>query len=87
MIRMMLGAKRRVLDASSSSSEQLSTSSLEDDEFPLETWQDFMKRTAKTVDSQLRGANLQDWVTTSCTRQWRCAGRLAQQCQHKWSYK
>ena len=87
MLRMILGAKRRVLDASASSNDgRSSTSNESSGEQNLEAWPDFLKRTTRIVDAQLKGANLDEWVTLWRKRQWRWAGKVVQLHQHKWSY-
>ena len=88
MLRMILGAKRRVLDTSTASSEGGSSTSSKNEDGPnLEAWPEFLKRTTKMVSSQLQKVNLDDWVTLWRKKQWRWAGTVVQQCQHKWSYK
>ena len=87
MLRMILGARRRVLDTSVLSNDACSSTSDETyEELNLEAWPDFLKRTTRMVESQLQGANLDEWVTLWRQIQWRWAGKVVQLDQHKWSY-
>ena len=52
----------------------------------LESWSQFLQRTAKLVEDRLQAAGEQKWLDSWRTRQWRWAGKLLRTQQHKWSY-
>ena len=84
---MVLGAKRRPLDASSSDSDGAASNTTESERSgdSLEPWSDFLKRTARVVESQLEKVSMEDWITTWRRRQWRWAGKVVQSSEHKWT--
>eukprot|EP00973_Karenia_brevis_P056772 7899482-Karenia_brevis.AAC.1 len=69
---MILGAKRRILDASSSEgggSYNDATGSTHED-VELEPWAEFVRRATRQMEPQLQSAKLEDWLTTWRRRQW-----------------
>ena len=89
MMRIILGAKRRVLFTSLSESSSNSSSSdvvSEDEDVALEPWVDFLKRTTRLVEDKLMAAGEKEWLASWRIRKWRWAGKLVSQNQHKWSY-
>ena len=52
-----------------------------------ETWVDFVKRSAHTVDSMADFHGLENWAMAYRRRKWRFAGRLARQTDDRWSAK
>jgi hypothetical protein len=96
MLRMILGAKRKKMpnpvetesDRSNEEERPSSTSNsveMDEDEI-LEPWPDFLRRTARLVESKMEAAGLEEWLVTWRRRQWRFAGKLVRDNKHKWSY-
>ena len=56
-----------------------------EDEAVLEPWPEFLKRTARWTEEQLKVAGQSEWLTTWRTRQWRWAHKLVTHEESKWS--
>ena len=52
-----------------------------------ETWVEFVKRSARTVDSMANFHGIENWALAYRRRKWRFAGRLARQNDDRWSAK
>ena len=76
-MRLIIGTRRRKL------AEPLGREDEEQD--ALETWIDYMKRTAKIVEDQLNAAGISDWLTAWKERKKRFADKLEGASQEKWS--
>jgi len=86
---MVLGTKRKVVEPSSSTENDISggdESDSEEDEQTLEPWPEFLRRSAKLVEDQLSAAGQEEWLVTWCRRKWRWAGKLVTRGHLKWSY-
>ena len=51
----------------------------------LEQWDEYMKRSAHTVDAQRQAHHMEDWTVTCRIRKWRFAGKTARQTDPRWS--
>ena len=51
----------------------------------MESWQDFLKRTTRWTEEQLKAAGQKEWLATWRTRQWAWAGKLFTKDETKWS--
>ena len=81
MLRMVLNEKRMTLEATSSQSQEE-----DDDEFNiLEPWPEFLKRTARWTEEQLKKAGQSEWIQTWRRRQWKWACKLVTEDAEKWS--
>jgi len=94
MLRMILGVKRKALEkdvdiaavASGRHSVQEMSGNEAEEEFQMESWPDFLRRTARLVEDKLASAGEEEWVTAWRRRQWRWAGSLVRNNKHKWTY-
>ena len=91
MLRMVIGAKRRILkEFEGASSESVSEEAGEDDdgdEALLEPWPDFLTRTARLAEEKLEDAGQAEWLELWRRRQWKWAARLVVSEQHIWACK
>ncbi len=85
MLRMMFGAKRRVLSAGASESEDESEG--EDEEVLLEPWSEFISRVTHHIDDKMHAYKMEDWVARHRRHKWRFAGHTAQCSDGRWSKK
>ena len=87
MLRMVMCARRRTLPSSSSGSSTEHDDGDEEDGHPqlLESWPDFLRRTAQWTDEQLGKAGLNNWVATWRSRKWKWAAQVAAESNRKWS--
>ena len=95
MLRMILGSGRRKLidspeigsDHASNSSSGASDSGTSGTSNHLEAWQDWLKRTAHTAESQLQKYKIDNWITAWRRKVWRWAGRVARFSRERWALK
>ena len=83
MLRMVLNARRRTVAPGSSSDQDVEEEESEVDE--LETWQDFLERTAQWTDEQLQKANLCQWTESCRKKKWQWACKMVSEEDSKWS--
>ena len=89
MLRLMLGAKRRIrptevaYDSASDVSETSENTDVEDD--LQESWVDFVKRSTHTALEAAEMADVKDWVILQRERKWRWAGHVARRSDGRWS--
>ena len=99
MLRMILGAKRRLIDLPESEDmnenrnnpeenlEEEDINQEEEDFSLLEPWQDFVRRTTRIIEGISIEKGFEDWITIWRRKQWKFAGELVTTQMHKWSYK
>ena len=86
MARMIINAKRRSIHHNSSSESGNSTEDEKESiSTDLETWQDFMKRTAQWADEQLEQCKVAPWIENWGRRKWKWAAKLYEEGNRKWS--
>jgi hypothetical protein len=84
MVRMVLCAKRRRIEASSGDSD-IAGSAHTDEHDEMEPWSEFLKRTAKDVEERLEAAGQEEWLVAWQRRRWRWASKVVQN-EKKWCY-
>ena len=94
MLRLVLNARRRKLhtpEDDDSGSDVLSGTEeegqIEEIEEVLEPWHEFLKRTARWSEEQLKRAALKEWLETWRSRQWKYAAELVTTHAFKWNNK
>ena len=89
MLRLVLNARRKrvQLEAASQDTEDTDNEEEEEDEQLdlLEPWHEFLQRTARWTEEQLRKAGQKEWLAIWRTRQWNWARKLITDDAHKWS--
>ena len=86
MLRNVLNARRRRVEATSSWHSHSEDDDVEEQEVDaLEPWAEFLTRTTRWTEEQLRNAGQQEWLETWRKRQWQWAGRLVSKDAGKWS--
>ena len=86
MVRMIFNAKRRAIHINTSSESSHSTEDEEESvSTELETWQEFMKRTAQWADEQLERCGVTSWIDNWRRRKWKWAATLNEAGNSKWS--
>ena len=75
-------------DVSSQSGQQEVDDNMNDNsvEDPLESWVDWMKRTARDAEDKLRKLKIDDWVTMQQKQKWNWAARVAQHNEYRWTF-
>ena len=79
---MVLNAKRLTLEATSSQSQEVED---DDEDNILEPWPEFLRRTARWTEEQLKKAGQSEWIQTWRRREWKWACRLVIDDVEKWS--
>ena len=88
MLRMILNARRRRLrsqDDEDTGTVSSQDSSMEPEE-TMEPWSEFLQRTARWTEEQLKEAGLKEWLESWRERQWKFAADLHTKHRGKWSY-
>ena len=93
MLRMILGAGRRVeerrdSEADSGSSEvEPSPDDTSNGDCELESWVSWVRRTTQTVERQMRKSRIDSWMVAWRKRVWRWAQRVATADSIRWMWK
>ena len=79
---MVLNARRlRIQSASSSEDDDETTEDID----LLEPWSEFLRRTARWTEQQLKASGQSEWLAVWRKRQWTWAGKVATKDREKWS--
>ena len=85
MLRMTLGARRRILATSEDDSSAEAQAEDDEEHEILEPWPDFLKRMAKETDEHLEKSGIPSWMAKWRTKKWRWAQKLYAGNAQKWS--
>ena len=90
MLRMISGAKRRMVQRSTDEHESETTDDkaevddMDEDEV-LEPWVDWVKRTTRTIEGEMNKLNIKNWVHQARARKWNYAKRLMTHDESRWT--
>ena len=82
MLRMVINAKRRRLNDTEQADNDSDDTEMVDPD--LESWPEFLRRTAEWTEEQLKQAGQREWLQVWRQRQWKWACALQSRHSHEW---
>ena len=86
MLRLIIGAKRRLTEVHVDSDDNGSNIEQDEAENCLEPWVDFIKRTTRDAEERLRHLDIEEWISIQRKRKWNFAQRVALQSSSRWTH-